>query len=134
MILNQPDMIGRTCELCVKWMYHDGERLSGRRMERRSGPVERPPATPTPCHKCVKAKNPTEGKGVDRDLPRVLHAVELFNVSRATGGRGLSKQLLADGITLRNLGIVQQAFADYEGGQTAETLLPILAATRGAKR
>jgi hypothetical protein len=125
LVLLNPEMIGRTCDECKRWVYYDdGKRLSGTKMIRRGKPVARPPNLGTPCWTCPKAESFEEGSKADRRLPRVLDLIELADVVAATGGRCLSDAESVDVTLMRDLGIVNRIEKVAQADRLARVILP----------
>lgn len=64
-----------------------------------------PKGAKPPCWRCPK-KNPTEGKRLEKSLPRAIKAIEIFYEIQGTSGRSLGDN--PDPIVMRNMGIVQE--------------------------
>ncbi len=69
LLLWHPEVTGRSCDDCAKYVYDDTPTEMGPKVMRRGLPVLRPPGSPLPCYHCPKIP---AGKPKHRDF-----AVEL---------------------------------------------------------
>jgi len=78
------------------------------------------PGSPTPCWSCPK-QNPTRGQRLERALPKVTRALNLYYQVRGSAGQCLAQPEREDAIVRRNLGIVDVLIMRLERGRMLET-------------
>lgn len=123
-VLSNPELVGRTCGECRKWLYQDAAKLSGQKSMRAGKPVPRPAGAKTPCWQCPK---------IPQGVPRVAeNAVELsatnwqalqwWYEARACG---MSESERADAVCRRNAAIIERLLrvAEIEQGTTKAVAL-----------
>lgn len=131
LIANHCQLLGRTCDLCQRFMYDDkGEDLSGEQRTNRFGkPIARPPGAPTPCSFCVKG-NPIDGRRIDRLVPLASELIRVRGLVRSTSGQILRDEDKADDTFCDLLTVVDQeirlAEARYEATITASTIARLM--------
>lgn len=126
LLLANPEIAGRSCEDCKRFLFHDtGERLSNKKVLRGDGqPMERPQAgrVYTPCRICPKIPHGEE--------PAPENAVELSDKNRAAYWHYLQckgvGQWPDDPIVRRNAGIIRMVEDDVDRQQ--RDLVPLLLA------
>jgi hypothetical protein len=116
LLVLHPQILGQTCDACRRWVFDNQHR----KLLRRGQPVARPFGAPTPCHSCPK-RNPTLGRGLERELRRVSHAINRYFAVRASFGHCLSEAERRDAVTIRNLAIVDLVVRQLEASPAAAT-------------
>ncbi len=107
-------MLKRSCEDCLRWMW-DEETGRVREYPPGSGiPLIRPPTSPTPCEICPKCawsreKSPQVGRRATLSRKNQL-TLDVYQEVQATFGRLLGPRALADGMLMRNLGIIAELY------------------------
>lgn len=116
LLLQHPAIARLSCSFCQKWQHNDGKVL-----ERGGKPVRRPIGMPTPCGSCPK-KSPEESRGLERDLPRIRRALQLYYESKAGT---LPTSWRRDSILRQHLGIIERLVSRYQQSELVTTLCQI---------
>ena len=123
-MLFHPRILARSCDDCQRWLFDDDHQ----KILRVGIPVRRPAGSPTPCWKCPK-QNPRQGRPLERDLPRIGRAVELYFRIRGTAGSCLSAAERRDPLLARGMALVDALLRRAELEQTARTVSIFLTKT-----
>ena len=123
-----PQILNRSCANCKTWLYGDDHQL----ILRFGLPVARPPGSPTPCWKCVK-KSPQDARGLERDLPEIVAALELYSRVRATAGGCLSSAQQRDPLLARHMAIIDALVRQAERNQLVRMIGCLLKNSTGAR-
>lgn len=114
--LSHPEIAGRSCEDCKKWLYEDyGEKLSYKKLTRGRDktPQPRPANAPTPCRLCPKI--PAGASPIPENAIEVSNkswrCLAWYYQARAAG---MTKAEREDLLCRRNMGIIDPIVRQHE--------------------
>ena len=136
-MLLHPEVAGRTCDDCRRYVYDDTPAGMGQRSLRRDDkgrmtlPIHRPLTAVTPCHQCPKTSTGRREDAVEIDR-RTVQVYRHYRECRAVGWQVSEAN---DPIVRRNAAIVREIedAADQGREATLNALLGQLVATRNVR-
>lgn len=111
--MEHPEVAGRPCEECKRWMYD----RDGKKTLRRGLPVLRPANVPTPCSSCPK-KSPAEAPQYELSFKN-SQAVNLYYQTRAMSAGNLTSRQRFDPLLAKNMALIDRIIRPIEAQQAA---------------
>lgn len=124
LLLLNPQLADRSCADCAKYEYD--LKTGNIRRSPDGKPKLRIAGSRTPCEKCPKKSPSREWEFAL--TPANVKTIQLYFAARATGGRVIPDDLANDQLLLQNLSHVDRIVSAWETTQSADRLIPYLAA------